>query len=239
MAVLRYAAAWNLRRSGRPMRVGQSGHRSIDEVAAATVALVDDSLGVEATSEALKFAHPEFEHFECDVEQLMLESGRTGPLPRHAQPYFLSNVIIREGEAVRTRLLVKNPALFSKVDRLRSEADLRSALALPLMGLGLAIAERSHYKSVSGSVLAAMIVASIGLSLDSRYKRQASNDALAEAMAIGEVEAPTVSRLRALAKEDDEKGRFVHWQDRRKQETDSADEGDSLDSAEPSRTPSA
>lgn len=142
--------------------------------------------------------------------------GRPAPnlVNSQGEADFLREVILREGEATRTRLLVKNAELFSKIDRLRSEADLRSALVLPLAAVGVAIVGRAAHEIMGLWVFLGLFSASFALYLDAQHKRRASDDALAEALAIGEVETPTISRLRAVAEDEVERERFLRWRER-------------------------
>jgi len=194
--------------AGRAMRLSETGYRSVNQVARATVGRVSDAAGgADGMVAAMQF---------IDLELDALK-GRPAPnlVGSQGEADFLREVILREGEATRTRLLVKNAELFSKIDRLRSEADLRSALVLPVAAVGVVIVGRAAQGPIAIWVFLGLLLASFGLYLDAKHKRRASDDALAEALAIGEVETPTISRLRAVAEDEVERERFHRWRERR------------------------
>jgi hypothetical protein len=110
--------------------------------------------------------------------------------------------IRREFTQMRMRLIGEQPELFSTVDRLRSEAVLRFAIAPPLLALAAAIGWKSVWWA--GAVVA---TAAPALALQGRQRALESNAALVEAMRIGRVEAPSAEpfhRALTLLEETDE-----------------------------------
>jgi hypothetical protein len=189
--------------SGRPMRPSRTGARSIDRVAQSALDRLSQSEDGVAATDALMFVHPDFAQLQDYLGE--------GASPRLPPVVFLAGAILSEAEATRTRLQVKNADLFSKVDRLRSEAEFRAAVVPPLMLLGVAAlgwAEAIGPRIVIG---AGLLLGAVGLYFDSRQKWRTSDDALAEALAIEEVESPTMARLKALTEPGPERDRFQRW----------------------------
>jgi hypothetical protein len=98
--------------------------------------------------------------------------------------------VLRELRLARSSLVGEQPALFSEVDRIRSEAEFRAAVVAPLIGLGVTISWRAD---VWASVVP--IVAAIILGLSARVHLQRANDSLLDALRLGRATCPTVDRL--------------------------------------------
>jgi hypothetical protein len=101
--------------------------------------------------------------------------------------------VLGEIDLMRARLLGKESELFSAIDRLRSEAEFRLALAPALLGVVAALAWRATWWS---AVIAA--VSALVLALQGRQRMRNSNDTLLEALRIGRAHAPTLDRLDAV-----------------------------------------
>jgi hypothetical protein len=106
----------------------------------------------------------------------------------------LEGVLGGEIEQMRTRLLVDQPELFSKVDRLRAEAEFRAAIAAPVVFLGgvLGLATGPWWLGLLTVALVPPLV------LQGRRRADQSNDALVEALRIGKVSSPALDGVRAL-----------------------------------------
>jgi hypothetical protein len=96
---------------------------------------------------------------------------------------------------MRTNLLGHEPELWSAIDRQRSEAQFRAALALPLLGVAIVLASRATWWSAIGAVLAAGVLMAQGLGSD----RQ-SNDDLIEALRLGRAKSPSLERFDSMMK---------------------------------------
>ena len=103
---------------------------------------------------------------------------------------YLGEQVVEEGEALRTRLLGKEPEIWSKVDRLLAEAELRDAIVLPLLGLAAALGWRGPWWSSAIAVAAA-----IALAFQAAVREKQSNDALVEALRVARVRSPTLDAL--------------------------------------------
>jgi hypothetical protein len=103
-----------------------------------------------------------------------------------------------EFEEIRTRLLIKEPELFSKVDRLRSEGELRLAIFPALVALAVALSSREEEPLALLTATLAILLAVQGLV---RYRQ--SNNALVEALRIDAVRAPILDRLTEFTANDE------------------------------------
>jgi hypothetical protein len=106
----------------------------------------------------------------------------------------LKPVLEREMDQMRTRLLVDQPGLFSKVDRLRAEAEFRGAIALPLAFLACVVAFDTEEWWIGVAILALVVP----LLTQALRRSRESTDALMEALRTGKVGSPTLDRVRAL-----------------------------------------
>ena len=102
--------------------------------------------------------------------------------------------IVEELDLARTNLLGREAELFSTVDRLRSEAEFRSALALPLVALATALGWRAGWLAPVLVVAAAFALLSQAL-----VRLRQSNDALIEAIRLDRAQAPALAQVKALA----------------------------------------
>lgn len=96
--------------------------------------------------------------------------------------------VASELDLLRTRLLGNEPDLFSAIDRMRSEAELRFAVAAPLIGLILVFAVRDSF---------GWLVAVAGVAVlwrQARSRLQESGDMLVDSLLVGRVSAPTLER---------------------------------------------
>lgn len=102
----------------------------------------------------------------------------------------LADLAFFELPLTSTRLMWEQPELFSAVDRLRAEAELRWALPLPLVVTLLVVAIRDHWTWILGLLVVALVLYQAG-----RRERDAG-DLVVDAVWIGRVEAPAFERLR-------------------------------------------
>lgn len=81
-------------------------------------------------------------------------------------------VVQQEWRQVHFRLMEEKPELFSEVDRLESEGEFRSAIALPVAGLGIAAASRggAPWLAVAG-VVAGVLLARGGVAITGQAER--------------------------------------------------------------------
>ncbi len=103
-------------------------------------------------------------------------------------------LVQREFPLIRRRLLATHPDVFNEIDRLRSEADLRGAIALPLLLVGIALWIRVGLLSGAVAFLVAGIFAVI-LGVEARAQRIQAGDALVDSLVTGLVTAPALERL--------------------------------------------
>jgi hypothetical protein len=106
----------------------------------------------------------------------------------------LATAVYDELPLVRRRLIGKEPELFSEIDRLRAEAEFRSAIAVPLVALLLTVSVRIDNKW--GPFLFACGSLGVLLLLWQAGKlRNAERATLIDTLIIDRVEAPQVQRL--------------------------------------------
>jgi hypothetical protein len=98
--------------------------------------------------------------------------------------------VVRELRLARTSLLADHPAIFSEIDRVRSEAEFRGAVAVPLFGLGLALGWRATAWAVPIALVSAVM-----LWLSARSYARNSTDLLLEALRLGRATAPSVDYI--------------------------------------------
>jgi len=110
---------------------------------------------------------------------------------------LIARYVLTETDLMRARLIGKDTEqLFSVVDRLRSEAEFRTALAPALVALAAVLAWRATWWSAAIVTLSAVL-----LFWQGRQRMRASNDTLLEALRIDRVQAPTIERLDAATQE--------------------------------------
>jgi hypothetical protein len=101
-------------------------------------------------------------------------------------------------QILRTRLLGKDPEYFSAVDRLRAEVELRLAVIPPLLVLACSVAASlAAWQGVA--VITGALVAIMGLYWDALNRQREGNDMLADALADGRVNSPTLERFESTA----------------------------------------
>jgi hypothetical protein len=102
----------------------------------------------------------------------------------------LADLAVFELPLISTRLMWEQPELFSAVDRLRAEAELRWSLPLPLAVTLLVLAIRAHWTWILGLLLVAVIL------YQAEQRERQAGDLVVDAIWIGRVEAPAFERLR-------------------------------------------
>jgi hypothetical protein len=97
--------------------------------------------------------------------------------------------VIADFPIVRTRLIHESPDTVSEYDRLRAEADFRSAIVLPLLAIIILFAfEISWHWGLAAGLLLILLGTA-------RQKRREAGDILADALGI--VDAPCIGAARA------------------------------------------
>jgi hypothetical protein len=102
----------------------------------------------------------------------------------------LADATYKELDMVGTRLIGERSELYGAVDRLRSEAELRQAVTLPLELLAIGLIVRGAW--MWGVPL---LVAAACLPAQGRRRIKAANDLLSEALLLERVKAPTLERF--------------------------------------------
>ena len=105
-------------------------------------------------------------------------------------PALERQILTQDLRPMRTRLLGKEPELFSEIDRLHSEAEFRLALAPALGALALALALRQPHWPAVIPVFSLIVLGMSGWIRDRR-----ANDALLDALVLERVNAPTRERM--------------------------------------------
>lgn len=140
----------------------------------------------EAITELFGVDGDRFEHAvtESGASHVSWLAGLFAPL--------LADRLRGELEQIRTRLLVDQPELFSKVDRLQAEAEFRAAIAPALVGVAAVLVGDSGWLALAILVMAlALLYQGISQSLQ-------SDAALVEALRIGRASSPSLDQVRAL-----------------------------------------
>jgi hypothetical protein len=130
------------------------------------------------------------------------------------------NLAIRELPLAARRLVSEQPALYAEFDRLRAEAELRVAIAFPLVAAIISFAFVSAwppetsgaFATIGGACLAALMLL-VALLADGGVRFEAANDLLAELLDIGVVKLPSLERLHLRAVEDSEVQREAESRD--------------------------
>jgi hypothetical protein len=107
--------------------------------------------------------------------------------------YALEERMVQELDLAATRLIGEQAELYSTIDRLRAEAELRFAIAPPLLALSLFLGITEHIAWL-GLSLAVAVLAWQGV-----QRRTRANDVVADSLLLGRVEAPILERLRRAA----------------------------------------
>jgi hypothetical protein len=117
------------------------------------------------------------------------------PPPEDVQRDRLVNAMARElDDIVLTRLLGRDPDLFSEIDRHRAEVDLRLAIIPPLLVVLAVVATLvPHVAAVAVGVGAVLFVAALGW--DALASQRQANEELAAALADDRVPAPALERV--------------------------------------------
>lgn len=110
----------------------------------------------------------------------------------HVNTLNLYDLLVRELNLVATRLIVDEPALFSEVDRLRAEGELRHAISPALFVLVIVL-------SIEASPFWLLFLPGLFLFFRSGARSLLeAGDVLADALSIGKVDAPVFERLDTL-----------------------------------------
>jgi hypothetical protein len=136
------------------------------------------------------------------LHEQMMNDPRAGPYTMqpegpalHDLAEFLGEVTTSELELTMTRLASDDAQMFSVIDRIRAEAELRLAIVAPLTLLACVLAVTWNWFWLIG------LVPITGLFWDGLVRSRAANDRVADAIYLERVEPPTVGRLISAAKE--------------------------------------
>lgn len=131
-----------------------------------------------------------------------LTSNSPAPAPpEEEQEQILFRALVVDLDVVTTtRLLGKDPDLYSAIDRSRAEGEFRLAIIPPLVMLGILVAVRLG--GLVGGVVAVVAVGfAVGLHWDSVRHQREANALLVDALADGRVKSPSLERFEARALE--------------------------------------
>jgi hypothetical protein len=119
------------------------------------------------------------------------------PPPEEEQEWTLFRTLVGDLDVVTTtRLLGRDPDLYSAIDRGRAEAEFRLAIIPPLLVLGsVAGAEIGGLAGVGFGAVAAAVA--VGLHWDAARHQREANALLVDALADGRVKSPSLERFEA------------------------------------------
>jgi hypothetical protein len=132
-----------------------------------------------------------YEFWVRDEEQPQEETAR-GEVSR-----ALARQINAEGYLTQRRLLGAEPEWFAEVDRFEAEAELREAIALPLLTLGTVCALRSSEVVAGAAILFGSVVFTLALLAQGRSRRRRARDTLVDAVVVGRVQPPSLEQFEA------------------------------------------
>ena len=122
-----------------------------------------------------------------------LDDEQKDKIKQHrALVHTLHSVVATEHEALVTRLQIERETLYNDYDRLRSEAELRFSIFIPLTALSIVTAVL-----LSGWALVSIVLPVILLAQGVRMQARA-NLRVSQALVTGVVQSPTLEQLTAL-----------------------------------------
>jgi len=124
----------------------------------------------------------------------------------HVTRAHLQHLIRKELPLVARRLIGEKPALHAEVDRLRAEGELRVAIAAPLATFitvfAWAAAWSWYYPALPALATVVAIFLALAILEEGRMRFVAANELLADILALGDVQLPSLERLGARAELD-------------------------------------
>lgn len=127
------------------------------------------------------------------VERALRELGTPGS--REWETGSLVREVIADLELVATRLLGNEPDLFSAVDRLRSEAEFRRAIVVPMAALTILLTLGWHELWLLG------LIPALVLFYDGSRRDRAARDLLVDALRLERVHAPAIEKFQRAVKD--------------------------------------
>jgi hypothetical protein len=132
-----------------------------------------------------------FEVFQSYVQV----DGLEGETPFERVSRLLAAQIASESELTQRRLLGAEPEWFAEVDRFEAEAELREAIALPLLALGIVCAVRIPDARVAAAIFLGTLAFTLMLLAQGNRRRKRANETLAEAVIVDRVKATALERF--------------------------------------------
>jgi hypothetical protein len=136
---------------------------------------------------------PLFRLFEHHVRT----DGRIPPKDSQKVSTLLAVSISSELAIVHRRLLGVEPEWSGEVDRFEAEAELREAIALPLLILGAVCSFRIADLLVAAGVFVGIAAFTTGLLYQGSRRRWQAEETLIDALRVGRVQAPALERFEA------------------------------------------
>jgi hypothetical protein len=154
--------------------------------------VLDDVLGTEAAPPSRR--RPWHRQRGRQLAVLRADSPAP-PAPEDVQRDRLVNAMARElDDIVLTRLLGRDPDLFSEIDRHRAEVDLRLAI-IPPLSVVLAVVASLGSPIAAVAVGLGTVVFVVALGWDALARQRQANEELAAALADDRVPAPALERV--------------------------------------------
>jgi hypothetical protein len=123
------------------------------------------------------------------------------PPPEMETELWIQKAVVGELDVVATtRLLGKDPELYSAIDRNRAEVDFRLSVIPPLFAIAAAIASRVD-PGKGEIILGSSFILSVALHWDALKHQRNANDLILDALVDGRVKSPTLERMEIKARE--------------------------------------
>jgi hypothetical protein len=126
----------------------------------------------------------------AELRRASRDFARQPPDQQYASTVYFE--VIAEMRLIERRLIGERTELYEEADRLRAEAELRSAIAPPLVALAGLVAYSIGWLGLLAFPLLALLVAALYEQGQRRLRDR--NDLLVDALVLGRVEAPALER---------------------------------------------
>jgi hypothetical protein len=128
------------------------------------------------------------------LDDLVSEQVADGTVTSVEEAERLAAGIVDELDLLRTRLLSTDPALYSEVDRVNGEADLRLAVIVPLAAVAIAACFQTVDVEVAIPLILPIVLVAEALWVQGLITRRVANDKLLDALFLRRIQSPVIER---------------------------------------------